>query len=519
MNPRRLLHRYDRQLARTWQQHNRQRQNAADRAASLHFEELTRTEDPAAIRVARARTLGGQPFWARLSIQRLLSLHTWVTGGTGSGKTFWTLGILLQLLRRRPSSGRPHPRIFVDFKGELTQLLLQIVLPVLALRPDGRELLRNLRVVRPFDRLYVPPLRITLPEPGVAHEIQAYNIVASVEEALGEDLGARMERVLLRLSKLAIELNLPLTEVRSWLEFPDQLAASARRSADPTLLRYAYELARRETRLSLDALYSRLDRFLFLAETRLALEAPDCLDFSECLESGLTIIDLGDPPAGAERAARFFAALLLGRLTRAVLSRPVSPDSPPALVVLEEFQEALARRQVDAFERVLALARFRKVSLWLINQQPAQLNRVDPSLVKLIRTNTGLEVAFRCSLPDATAFAHALPVPRSNNATAARQALTEEMTRLPRRHFYLWLREAPFPAQRVVSPRLDIDRLRREAELAPEGLLAAIRCGTVSLPRPELESADQSAPKTNEPPAPVLTPDTSSADSSFPVLG
>jgi hypothetical protein len=363
-------------------------------------------------------------------------------------------------------------------------------LPALASHDQGHEALRqHLRVIRPFDREFLPMLRITRPEPGVSREIQAHAIASSLEDALGEELGGRMIRTFLKLTSLAIELDRPLTDVLRWLEEPRALALDARRSQNPGIRRYAAAFAQ-ENRTSIDALLARLDTFLFLRETQLCLGAPECLSFHDCLDRGVTILDLGDPPAGAERAARFWAGVLVGRLTRAILSREVAQRSPQAWVVFEEFQEALGRSQTEQFGRLLALARYKRVGLCFVNQQVGQIAAREPALVKLLRTNTGLEAAFRCNFEDAKGLAHALPVPRDARSPAeARQRLTEEMTRLPDRTFYLWLKKKPFRAQRVRSPRLDLDGLKKAAEGAAGEVRERIHRGMVAMPRGELEAA------------------------------
>jgi hypothetical protein len=113
----------------------------------------------------------------------------------------------------------------------------------------------------------------------------------------------------------------------------------------------------------------------------------------------------------------------------------------------------------------------------------------DSTLLKLLRTNTGIEMAFRCNLEDARAFAHALPVTDTTRSAAAVHAeLTAEMTRLPDRTCYFWNKKAAYRAQKIRSPRLDLDDLRRRAASVPENVRDAIRRGTVALPRGVLEA-------------------------------
>jgi len=71
--------------------------------------------------------------------------------------------------------------------------------------------------------------------------------------------------------------------------------------------------------------------------------------------------------------------------------------------------------------------------------------------------------------------------------------MVQELTQLPDREFLLWMKRAPFGAQQVRSSRLDIAALRRAAEdLAPDAR-EAIRRGTVSMRRQELEALIETA--------------------------
>jgi hypothetical protein len=463
-------------LARTWQAQVAENITREARAERMLFEQtLDTVPGPGRVVLGRAHRLDGTPFWVGMLIEQLLSMHGWVTGATGSGKTFFVLTLLMQVL-----AAAAYPILLVDFKGEMASLLLDVIVPVLVQTRNGRRLLDNLRVVRPFDHDFTPELRITLPEPGVDRGVQAYMIADALVEGLGADLGARMSRICHRLVSLAVERNEPLTVVQTWLERPELFSRAARASRDPMIRQYASGAFFRENRSSLDALLARLDEFLFLPSTRMALSAQRCLSFPEALEAGLTIVDLGNPPAGAERIARFWGGVLLGRLMRAVLSRPVHDTTPRTWIVFEEFQEILATRQGEQFGRLLALARSRRAAAWFLNQQPGQ---VDPNLVRLLRTNTAIEAIFRCNIEDARAVGHAIPVPRGlGQPREERQALLEELGRMARRAHYLWLKEMPFRAMQVRSPRLDLPALRSIADHVPADTIRRIRQGTIARP-------------------------------------
>lgn len=509
---REALLRNPRATARRWQVRADRRLHAVERRESADFESRFVCEPgPGRIVLGRARMLAGNPCWIGLPIDEFLNGHSWVTGSTGAGKTFLVLGLLLQLLEQEVCT-----LVVVDMKGELTQILLELGLPALSTRM-GPRLLQNLRIIQPFGK-HLPSLRITEPEVGVPREIQAFNLAASIGDALGDEMGARMHRVYLRLVLLAIELRLPLTEIARWLESPARFAREARRSADPVLREYGTTVFPREHPATLRSLASRADVFLFLPEVRAALCAPTCVSLPDALEKGITVIDLGNPPAGAERAQRFWAGILLGRLTRSILSRPVRPDSRRTLVVIEEFQEGVGRAP-EQFSRLLALARFKRVSLLLANQQVAQLDR---NLVKLLRTNTAVEAAFRCNLDDAKNIGHALPVPSgTERPSQVRRGLVEEFTRLPDRTYYLWAKRL-FQAQRVRSPRLDLAALQEAASRVAPETLDFIRRGSVALDERPASVAEvvETDPRMIESIGPgFLTPIEPVADADFPVIG
>lgn len=482
---RRLVRGREDTRARTEQRRGADEAHRLANAGRARFAELmARSPGSGTLLLGRARDLDDSPFWCGQSIEDFLSVHSWITGATGSGKSFFTLACLLQVLR----DGR-HPVVIVDMKSELSELLIELIIPTLLATPAGPQLLDKLRIIRPFGQ-DLPMLRVTEPELGVPRSIQAFNLASALEEALSDELGSRMGRMFLRLSALAIELKLPLTVIQRWLESPQVFAKDARRSKDVSLREYASAGFARESRPAVDALLARLDSFLFLDEVKLALSAPGCVSFAECLESGLTIVDLGSPPAGAERAQRFWAGILTGRITRAILSRPVSPKTPRTWVVFEEVQEALGRNQSEQFCRLLTLARHKRVAVTLINQQAAQLGSVDPTLVKVLRTNAGMECAFRCNLEDAKPLVQAMPLsPDAQRLEATRQTMVQELLQLPDREFLLWMKRMPFGAQRVRSPRLDLESLRAVADGLPEELLSLIRRGTVSMDRGALEAA------------------------------
>ena len=279
--------------------------------------------------------------WVGLLADRLVGFHGVLAGASGSGKTSWLIGILLQILARLRLS-----LILPDFKGETADLLLDVGIPFLLENGLEVDLLDNLRVIRPFDHRYVPLLNLTLPEAGVPAEAQAYGVAAAVEQALAEPLGGRMHHCLVEMVVVCIELGLPITVIIEWLSDPRSFVAAAARSANEATRQYARVGFPQENRESLRALVARLNALLFWPGARQALCAPGAVSFADALAApGITVISTGGAPAGSERLARFFAGALLGKIVRAILSRDITPDTPPALLVCEEVTEALGWRR------------------------------------------------------------------------------------------------------------------------------------------------------------------------------
>ena len=179
---------------------------------------------------------------------------------------------------------------------------------------------------------------------------------------------------------------------------------------------------------------------------------------------------------------RFIAGPVAGRFGRAILSREMGLSTAPTVVCFEEFQELLGSYQVEMFKRLLALSRFKKVSLWFSNQQPAQIAEADRTLLRILRTNLGAEVIFRSSVEDARTLSGGLSTRSPDETlTQARSRLIEEIATLPRRSLFLWLRDSSFGPQRLQSPRLDLDALRRSAATLSPEVRERIRLGSASI--------------------------------------
>lgn len=439
---------------------------------------------------------GGDDFL--VALPDLLS-HLWLLGASGSGKTYLLLYLLLVLWWRLGVA-----IVCVDGKGEMRELLLETLLPALLARLPRREaekLAASVRVVDPFAATSLPPMNVLVRDPSIPVEIQATDVASSVVSAVDAGTGLRIDNILHWTLRLAIQAQGTFLSVRRGLQEGAVLDGLVRLVGDPEVTSYFLQRFPSEPQASKLALLARLDRLLALPATRACLSAPSCLDFGAMLDSGFTIIDLGRAPAGAREIADFWATLIGTRLFRAVNCRPPAGTAPPAVVAMDEWQNLLTPHIAADIENQLALARSRRVSLWLANQQVAQL-KSGGSLRDIVSGQTAVQVMFRSTIDDARAMRHMLPVTgreprpkpppweRRNQApylaTAEELELrVREVSQLPQRHAYWWDRRKPWSAVRFRSATVDLGdpaRLHRD-------LRDAIRQGSVAVPVADLQRA------------------------------
>ena len=429
--------------------------------------------------------------------------HALVLGATGSGKTYAVAGVIRQLLFEL-GRGAALGLWVVDHKSELAEIVRRLLAQVLAEIPstEANRLLDRLVVVNPFSTTALVPLQILRPEPGIAPEVQAFEVTSLVNRLGGAELGVRQDSFLFHLVLLGITRGMTLPEVARLLSEPAALAAAATDSPNAEV-RAFFSGAARIANGSLEGVRARLHRLLRLPSSRLMLGAHECVSFSNLLENKIVIADVGSPPLGCEDLGRFWAGLVTLKLTRAIFTRPQHRVRHPVAVMVDEWQEGLAGGGdiADNYERVLTMARSRGVSLWLISQSLAGAARISSSLPKVVSTNTGLQVLFRASAEDAHAMAHLLPVsgrrPRPPvapwehaptspflSASEEQRLLIEEVSQLPDRTFYLWNRRRPYPAQLVRAGNVHVPG-RRGA--GTDHASRVLRDGNLAIPIAELE--------------------------------
>lgn len=456
--------------------------------------------------VGEGRGWQREKFKAWISVDSFFSGHWWICGGTGSGKTYWTLSILLQLLTLGHS-----PLLIIDYKGELASLLTETWLPAFLANANEEQrdwLLKRLVIINPFHSQYLPEFQILKRDPDIPIQMQAHEVASIFEKTIENDLGIRQDTIMKFVLMLSIEQGLTFMQAKELLENPFFLEALVRRSKLKEVRNYFTLRFKREAASSVISLTSRFDNFLMLPQTRLMLSASGTVNFDQLLQDKITIVNLGSPPYGSSGMARFWGTLIFVKLSRAIFNRHVDTDTPPIWVCVDEWQELLTREQATEMERILALARFKKVCLTLVNQQAVQVAKVSSPLVEIVKTNTNYQVFFRSSFDDARHFSHALPVtgrrlkakqnrwdPEEKegfySAAEELRLLEQEMSQLPDRWFYYFDKRKPYLAQLVRSPHLDLTQAAKLGRRVAEDTKERLGRGLLGVPIALLKQAEE----------------------------
>jgi hypothetical protein len=429
-----------------------------------------------------------------------------IAGATGSGKSYWLLAVIAQLLSLRQSG-----LVLLDMKGETAALLRSTLLPALVatLEPRAaRRLLSRIAVIAPFDARSTPPLQVLARDTGLPIELQAGEVASSFGHTVGRDLGPLQSTVLKFALQLAIDVGLSFGDLPFLLSNETLLAGAVGRCRLPDVRDYFTARFRRERAGSVASLLSRIDHLLMHPSLKRMLSAPGMLRCDRLLTDAVTVVDMTGAPAGMAEVASFVGQILFRKLIRAVFSRQIDGRTPPVNIMADEFQAMLSPEIGADFERVLTRARSQKAFLWLLFQQAAQVEAVSPLLMRILKTNTNYQLMLRSGADDARALAHILPVagnvpreragfpdPRNPTGTITedeeRRRLVEQVPSLPDRFGWFWNRRRPYPAILLRSPTMDIAMLERGAARLPREIRELIATGILAADERELDEAQR----------------------------
>lgn len=443
-------------------------------------------------------SLTGVPY--RLPLADLTGSFVWATAGTGSGKSRM-IGNIVEQLITASERGEPVATIVFDLKGgkdSLSDLTLRTVAALASRLPADRRarLLSRVRTLRFFAGDYLPELQLLKPEPSVTPVVQAHAVAEILDHTIQANLGARQSNALGALLALAIEAGLNLLDLRWLLYSPQRIVALAERSKILEARLYVRTRFAREGAVTIDGLAARCDALTRVDAIRACLAGPGMFDFRQCFEPGLTVIDLGSPPMGAESAKEALAALVFTRLTWAAFD-PERVVRGATCIFADEIQEAIRTPStLQHLARLTSTGRSFSTGCWSIHQQSGQLS---PSLQELLDQNVQMRIVGRGSAAEAKAAAEwvghtgLVPRPRTpGDARAGHSGLMsdaeeqrhrlQELTRLERQHFLVGVRPPLFANRIVIAP----DFNPPSWSAIPAAVADAVLRGAVGVPRGEL---------------------------------
>ncbi|MEO6324103.1 MAG: hypothetical protein ABIT01_07085 [Thermoanaerobaculia bacterium] len=459
----------------------KEQRRAYERARAAELPKLVPAKGPdALLEKARRRvdgpnafTFGTLPSGARVDVSADIALMSaLVIGASGSGKTRFLLGLILELLRRLFSSPAVDVELeIVDPKAE-TVLLVQQAVAAMYLRADARlrERIRRRVQVIEWSRGAVSPFAPFDNADGlVSNAYLAYLRTDVTVQASPSSYSEPLRQALFMLSWLLTEKRFP-PNVRFVSRLFSDAAFRARVVADvaePDLRAYFLELERTLARPTADALLRRLQTDLAFPELRLSIGIPPA-DLGTVLPKQDPRVVLGNygsamalpPSKGFERAAH--------RVTDVLLRAPRRDPKRPGLLILEEAPTLLSGSS-ELVEPLSTGARtLRSVGLGIIFCGQDVANALPSPMVRTLQLNTRWLALFRSHEEASWIYPHVV----ADEALASlgegerQKEFRRHVESLARQRYYLLVKGEP--ALPVIAPTIpDIPTLCgiSEAEL------------------------------------------------------
>ncbi|MET3348989.1 UNVERIFIED_ORG: hypothetical protein ABID57_000658 [Arthrobacter sp. UYEF1] len=309
-----------------------------------------------------------------------LTVHTWVLGPSGTGKSTLLHSMAAQAMDRNLGL------ILIDPKGDLARAVLEAV-------PLHRE----------HDVIYFNGLDVEHPIGlnvlgGDDPERVTSHVVGMFKNLSGDTWSAQLQRVLRNAVMTAALNGLTLYDVKQLLVNKEYRAAQVRRlnrNIHPDIVQ-EWRWLDDKADLTVDSAVNRLDAFLGSRMIRNIVSQKDGLDFDEIVRKHkILLVPLSEAHMGATNASAL-AQLLFDMMWDATLRRPPE-HREPNLFIGDEFQlyaESLNTTKADPF----ALARSYGLGLVIANQYADQLPK---AVQQTLSKNAQSQIVFRLASDDA----------------------------------------------------------------------------------------------------------------------
>ena len=403
-------------------------------------------------------TLGSTDWKAPVEVplSELVSAHSLVTGGTGSGKSMFALLMIKALIERAPGNIGFG---VVDAKGELflgaLWLLHTRIHQLGAVDPEAAKALRRRITIVDFgSRDPISPYNLLADRSGSDAEFFALSRADLIMDLLGggDQLSLGAVGVLQRILMLLAEFALPITwvdEVIRDAALRSQLLAESKNRSLNDYFAHHFEATPKST---LAAIVRRMEALTASESVRLALNAATAPDLRACQdESRIVLINcFGENIARSVR--RLLQGLTISDIRQAVFARRNKEN--PFLWFCDEAQNFFTTQRLqENMNDLLTMSRsFGSFFLYLTQNMTTAVG--DARMLKVLYTNVRWAFSMRGDPADCEFLAPALPVtgrklkPRASPFEEAafytereeRGLLLDGASFLPDRTGYLWLK-------------------------------------------------------------------------------
>lgn len=427
-------------------------------------DELAKLTNPHRAAIWLGTTQGEQR--VQLPIDKVAA-HGLVLGASGAGKSYFALSLLNQLLELLAS---PSGVAFglLDAKGELFEKTIQYLYAYLyRLKPAEREALKKKIIIIDFSNAeLITPYNILARRAYLANEIMIASRIDTISEQFSglSEMSVRMKMILKYFFLLLAEFDLPLSFFERLCVDPMLLSALVERTRNAQLKDYFLSRFDDESKSTLLALRQRIDSLLISEGVRLSLSAPSAPDFAALQDQGCIILINTAGHNITRGISEILQGLILSDIKQSVFRR-----TNPNQKFIWFFDEAQNLYKTSANREhmvdLLTMARSFSSLFVLMTQSLTSATR-DQDILNSILGNVRWVIMLRSTLRDAGLIAPAIPVTGTilksrHNPFEPAQHMSEseelkarlnEVTRLPDRTAYCWLKAYLGKAVKIITP-------------------------------------------------------------------
>jgi hypothetical protein len=395
--------------------------------------------------------------------------HGLVLGASGSGKSFFGLSLIAQLLQNNASPIAPSFGL-LDPKGELFAKTVRLIYAYLyRCTPQERERLIKRIVIIDFGQesgKFITPYNILVHQAELPDEIMVGNRIDTIAEQFSglSEMSVRMKLIAKYLFLLLAEFDLPISYIERLCNDQVLMKALVEKSTNPQIRDYFLYRFEDESRSTMLALRQRIDSLLMSEGVRLSLSATSVPDFAALQDQGAIILINTAGRMITRGIAELLQGLVLSDIKQSIFRR--SNSGQRFLWFFDEAQNlyktsANKEHMVDLF----TMARSFNSHLVLLTQSLTSAVR-DADILNSITGNASWVVLLRSTLRDAELLSPAIPIsgtmpkPKPNpfepiHYFTDREELKlqlNEITKLPNRSAYCWLKAHLSKAVKITTP-------------------------------------------------------------------